>query len=677
MTAALLVLAFALLAASTHTGVAALGHCSSYGVYLNDDFDSSAVLNTNFWSSSSSGVLVQKACTNISSNAILSGNVLVFGATADTSRQLTSKRLNLKNAEAITFDAAACPYPATTATITATLSYSTDGGNTYQAARYFTVRKNGPGVHVVVSVTLAMKLSASVYLRVEQNSSFGGQGSQAWSIDNFAVLGQGPQEIDENFDNLTACHLLSQSSDDVKPYCSSSGNALVFSGQASSSVGHYVTSIPLFIPHTGNAPGTPTGVAFKEDFEPIPAIPGTKWADISGGRISIPECGAIDSTGVGYAAYFNDSGNRFIQTQKLDLTLAKSLSFNVRIGGLSGCENADNGEDVVVEYQVQGSSTFVLLRTLVYSDYRTAKTVNVNLPTSAQTKATTLRWRQLSNSGSGFDEWAIDHILVANLVFISRVIFSENFDTTPTIGNHILLAGNEALVIIYLDFSGSKWASISGGTFATPDCGSIGLSGTSTRAAFFQNSGTRSIQTQPLNLIDALTLSFRVRIGGSTGSTCETADSNEDVVVEYQSGSTAFTRLRLLAYDGYLTATNVTINLPAAAQKAATTLRWRQLTNSGSNLDEWAIDDIQILRTDVGTTPTAVPTTPTLATIFLENFDTTPTVPGAKWQAIQGGTFTTPDCGSIDPGFSSNAAFFSQSGTRYIQSAALDLSNSV
>ena len=80
----------------------------------------------------------------------------------------------------------------------------------------FRVRKNGPGVHVVVSVTLAMKLSASVYLRVEQNSSFGGQGSQAWSIDNFAVLGQGPQEIDENFDNLTACHLLSQSSDDVK-----------------------------------------------------------------------------------------------------------------------------------------------------------------------------------------------------------------------------------------------------------------------------------------------------------------------------------------------------------------------------------------------------------------------------------------------------------------------------
>lgn len=83
----------------------------------------------------------------------------------------------------------------------------------------------------------------------------------------------------------------------------------------------------------------------------------------------------------------------------------------------------------------------------------------------------------------------------------------------------------------------------------------------------------------------------------------------------------------LIVILGYLTATNVTINLPAAAQKAATTLRWRQLTNSGSNLDEWAIDDIQILRTDVGTTPTAVPTTPTLATIFLENFDTTPTVP--------------------------------------------------
>ena len=110
----------------------------------------------------------------------------------------------------------------------------------------------------------------------------------------------------------------------------------------------------------------------------------------------------------------------------------------------------------------------------------------------------------------------------------------------------------------------------------TPDCGSIDLPGFSSQAAFFQQSGTRSIQTQWLDLSLAMlvfrilyesvlscirsslmlvftlrTLSFRVRIGGSSGSSCETANLNEDVVVEYQpSGSSLFIQLKLLAYNG-------------------------------------------------------------------------------------------------------------------------------
>ena len=56
------------------------------------------------------------------------------------------------------------------------------------------------------------------------------------------------------------------------------------------------------------------------------------------------------------------------------------------------------------------------------------------------------------------------------------------------------------------------------------------------------------------SVVDVCTLrrlSFRVQIGSSSGSNCEMADSNEDVVVEYQpSGSFSFTQLKLLAYNG-------------------------------------------------------------------------------------------------------------------------------
>ena len=41
-----------------------------------------------------------------------------------------------------------------------------------------------------------------------------------------------------------------------------------------------------------------------------------------------------------------------------------------------------------------------------------AKTVVITLPVGARTTGTVLRWRQLSHSGSGYDEWAIDHIRI-------------------------------------------------------------------------------------------------------------------------------------------------------------------------------------------------------------------------------------------------------------------------
>ena len=50
------------------------------------------------------------------------------------------------------------------------------------------------------------------------------------------------------------------------------------------------------------------------------------------------------------------------------LLLSRTLSFRVLIGGaVSGdCETANNGEDVVVEYQPGGSSTFIELLVLLH-----------------------------------------------------------------------------------------------------------------------------------------------------------------------------------------------------------------------------------------------------------------------------------------------------------------------
>ena len=46
--------------------------------------------------------------------------------------------------------------------------------------------------------------------------------------------------------------------------------------------------------------------------------------------------------------------------------MLRTLSFRIRIGGGSGCETADQGEDVVVEYRTVRSSVFQQIITLAH-----------------------------------------------------------------------------------------------------------------------------------------------------------------------------------------------------------------------------------------------------------------------------------------------------------------------
>ena len=222
---------------------------------------------------------------------------------------------------------AACPWSGTTSLITAILEYSTNNGSTYEPLRSFTyvdsvhcsadcsffglpsgailksdvllmfrVSKGGEGIHVVVNVTAYMRvLSTPFQFRVRQTSSFSGKRTQAWALDNFAVLGTGPEYIEDDFDSTTSsCHWLTHTGTIkvrfllkfylyspprnvfrvarccLQPF-KSSGNALTFSGNATSSAGHFASSIPILIPH--GSVSRSIGILFDENFDPSPSIP--------------------------------------------------------------------------------------------------------------------------------------------------------------------------------------------------------------------------------------------------------------------------------------------------------------------------------------------------------------------------------------------------------------------
>lgn len=144
--------------------------------------------------------------------------------------------------------------------------------------------------------------------------------------------------------------------------------------------------------------------------------------------------------------------------------------------------------------------------------YTAAKQLTLAIPTAAKTKSTVLQWRQLKNSGSAFDEWALDHVAITGYVSNnqpngqSTTIFSEDFYPTPSFPYALMQI---CLMVVYdcnlCDVCrGTKWQQLSSGSITTPDCGSIDVSGFSSQAAFFSGSGNRYIQTIPLNLANAL-----------------------------------------------------------------------------------------------------------------------------------------------------------------------------
>ena len=78
--------------------------------------------------------------------------------------------------------------------------------------------------------------------------------------------------------------------------------------------------------------------------------------------------------------------------------------------------------------------------------------MTVPLPLLSRTKATSLRWRQLAHSGSGTDEWAIDHIRVTGLPY----------DRQHVVNFQLFLGSQQSVNYdVRLEYSidfGKKWA---------------------------------------------------------------------------------------------------------------------------------------------------------------------------------------------------------------------------
>ncbi len=138
---------------------------------------------------------------------------------------------------------------------------------------------------------------------------------------------------------------------------------------------------------------------------------------------------------------------------------------------------------------------------------------------------------------------------------------------------------------------GTIWEQVSGAQ-ANAICGSV--VGDALR---FNDAGTRVARTVPLDVSAGGALRFALKICNGTAP-CDDVDPGENIYVEYTINGSSWVIMATYTEAMFPDFTSVVLDIPLAAQTDATQFRWRQLLNSGSDQDNWVLDDVAIAADD-------------------------------------------------------------------------------
>ncbi|MEO0947788.1 MAG: cadherin-like domain-containing protein [Cyanobacteria bacterium J06641_5] len=103
--------------------------------------------------------------------------------------------------------------------------------------------------------------------------------------------------------------------------------------------------------------------------------------------------------------------SRFATTQGVDVADGGTVEFDLIFSnGGNGGDNAELGEDVALEYSLDGGQTFEQLAVFDTEAFANLTRISVDITGAAQSASTQFRFLQLNHSGSVFDNFAIDNI---------------------------------------------------------------------------------------------------------------------------------------------------------------------------------------------------------------------------------------------------------------------------
>ena len=138
------------------------------------------------------------------------------------------------------------------------------------------------------------------------------------------------------------------------------------------------------------------------------------------------------------ALYFSGiSGLRYAETISLNTNTCVTIDFQLFLGNNlsagSPCENCDPGDDVSLEYSINGGATWVLIQLFgqhlwdagaIYAN--SWASFSIPLPNGAISNSTQFRWYQTPNPGgssTGFDNWALDDVNISCASSINNYVY--------------------------------------------------------------------------------------------------------------------------------------------------------------------------------------------------------------------------------------------------------------
>ena len=159
----------------------------------------------------------------------------------------------------------------------------------------------------------------------------------------------------------------------------------------------------------------------SDDFDP--GLNASVWNSLIGTHIQSNASTGTTEFYNGNAMRFAADGTRSATTNPIDLSSAPDamISFRFKIGGpldTALFENADAGEDVMLDYSTNAGSTWLSLVTIDTEDLQFRDTWGLfssgvaAMSPAAISSATMFRFYQPNHSNAEFDNWAIDDFMI-------------------------------------------------------------------------------------------------------------------------------------------------------------------------------------------------------------------------------------------------------------------------